>query len=126
MCSLSNSRLENWLRVHLLSCLSLQDEATKYAITINVFPSHRKYSWISASVFIFCVFSVRSNPQLVVADGHSQCAWFCWRFLPVKREFFLSAVDTCMLSMRDCCKVNASDCSLSLHAHPGRVTATSH
>ncbi|MED6288601.1 hypothetical protein CHARACLAT_028244 [Characodon lateralis] len=24
-----------------------------------------------------------------------------------------------MLSMRDCCKVNASDCPLSLHAHPG-------
>ncbi|MED6275859.1 hypothetical protein CHARACLAT_030825 [Characodon lateralis] len=29
------------------------------------------------------------------------------------------------LSMRDCCKVNASDCPLSRHVHPGGVTATS-
>ncbi|MED6276032.1 hypothetical protein CHARACLAT_032828 [Characodon lateralis] len=33
----SYSSLENCLRVHLLSCLSLLDEATKGAITINVF-----------------------------------------------------------------------------------------
>ncbi|MEQ2222006.1 hypothetical protein ILYODFUR_021522 [Ilyodon furcidens] len=39
---------------------------------------------------------------------------------------FLSTVATCMLSMRDCCKVNASDCPLSLHAHPGGVNAASH
>ncbi|MEQ2286382.1 hypothetical protein AMECASPLE_001967 [Ameca splendens] len=45
--------------------------------------------------------------QSVVADGRSHWFWFCWRFLPVKREFFLSTVATCMLSMRDCCKVNA-------------------
>ncbi|MEQ2289938.1 hypothetical protein AMECASPLE_038372 [Ameca splendens] len=32
----SYSSLENCLRVHLLSCLSLLDEATKGAITINV------------------------------------------------------------------------------------------
>ncbi|MEQ2289182.1 hypothetical protein AMECASPLE_030371 [Ameca splendens] len=35
MCSLSSSRLENWLRVHLLSPLSLLDEASKGAITIK-------------------------------------------------------------------------------------------
>ncbi|MED6237217.1 hypothetical protein ATANTOWER_020906 [Ataeniobius toweri] len=35
MCSLSYSRLENWLRVHLLSPLSLLDEASKGAITIK-------------------------------------------------------------------------------------------
>ncbi|MEQ2255929.1 hypothetical protein ILYODFUR_018893 [Ilyodon furcidens] len=32
------SRLENWPRVHLLSCLSLLDKASKGAITINVSP----------------------------------------------------------------------------------------
>ncbi|MEQ2228286.1 hypothetical protein ILYODFUR_007448 [Ilyodon furcidens] len=36
MCSLSYSRLENWLRVHLLSCLSLLDEASKGATTNKV------------------------------------------------------------------------------------------
>ncbi|MEQ2175257.1 hypothetical protein GOODEAATRI_016314 [Goodea atripinnis] len=36
MCSFSYSRLEDWLRVYLLSCLSFLDEATKGAITINV------------------------------------------------------------------------------------------
>ncbi|MEQ2252767.1 hypothetical protein ILYODFUR_025259 [Ilyodon furcidens] len=36
MCSLSYSRLENCFKVHPLSCLSLLDEATKGAITINV------------------------------------------------------------------------------------------
>ncbi|MED6232788.1 hypothetical protein ATANTOWER_002450 [Ataeniobius toweri] len=39
---------------------------------------------------------------------------------------FLSTVATCMLSMRDCCKVNASDCPLLLHAHPRGVDAASH
>ncbi|MEQ2256425.1 hypothetical protein ILYODFUR_024085 [Ilyodon furcidens] len=34
MCSLSYYRLENWLRVHLLCCLSLLDEASKGAISI--------------------------------------------------------------------------------------------
>ncbi|MEQ2223094.1 hypothetical protein ILYODFUR_033255 [Ilyodon furcidens] len=36
MCSLSYSRLENCLRVHLLSCLSLIDDATKEATTSHV------------------------------------------------------------------------------------------
>ncbi|MEQ2292887.1 hypothetical protein AMECASPLE_027426 [Ameca splendens] len=36
MCSLSYSRLENWLRVHLLCCLYLLVEASKGVITINV------------------------------------------------------------------------------------------
>ncbi|MEQ2304248.1 hypothetical protein AMECASPLE_025028 [Ameca splendens] len=100
MSLLSSTRLENWLRVHLLSCLSLQDEATTGAITINY------------SLF----FPIESRAWF----------WFCWMFLPVKIEFFLSTVATCMLSMRDCCKVNASDCPLSLHAHPGGGNAASH
>ena len=28
------------------------------------------------------------NPQLVKADGHASCVWFCQRFFPVKRVFF--------------------------------------
>ncbi|MEQ2259331.1 hypothetical protein XENORESO_010057 [Xenotaenia resolanae] len=53
--------------------------------------------------------------------------WSCVRF---PAAFFClytkDSVATCMLSMRDCCKVNASDCPLSLHAHPGGVNAASH
>ncbi|MED6235707.1 hypothetical protein ATANTOWER_032062 [Ataeniobius toweri] len=35
------------------------------------FPSYRKDSWISASLFSLCLCSVLSNPQSVVADGRS-------------------------------------------------------
>ncbi|MEQ2221337.1 hypothetical protein ILYODFUR_014766 [Ilyodon furcidens] len=73
MCSLSYSRLEDWLRVHLLSCLSFLDEATKEA----TFLSHSKYSWISASEFFLCLFSVLSNPlilNLVLLEG-SCCSY---------------------------------------------------
>ncbi|MED6240425.1 hypothetical protein ATANTOWER_020908 [Ataeniobius toweri] len=46
-----------------------KDETTKGAT--STFPSHRKYSWISASLFSLCLCSVLSNPQSVVADGRS-------------------------------------------------------
>ena len=48
------------------------------------------------------------EPQSASADGRSHWAWFCWRFLPVKREFFLSTVAASMLSVRDCIWVNES------------------
>ena len=38
---------------------------------------------------------------LVEADGHPSWVWFCQRFLPVKRESFLSTVASCMFRMGD-------------------------
>lgn len=38
---------------------------------------------------------------LVAADDSLYWARFCWRFLHLKGEFFLSTVTTCLLSMRD-------------------------
>ncbi|PWA28178.1 hypothetical protein CCH79_00020584 [Gambusia affinis] len=54
--------------------------------------------------------SVSMNLQSVVAGGcwYRARFWFCWRFVPVGGEFLLSTVTTCMLSMRDCWKVNNS------------------
>ncbi|MEQ2158719.1 hypothetical protein GOODEAATRI_015326 [Goodea atripinnis] len=59
MCSHSSSRLENWLRVHLLSCLFLLDKATKGATTINVF------------------FPIESTPASVLLCSFCVCALFC-------------------------------------------------
>ncbi|MED6239136.1 hypothetical protein ATANTOWER_002277 [Ataeniobius toweri] len=62
MCSFSYSRLENWLRVHLLSCLSLLDEATKGATTINVllfFPIESTPR--SVLLYSFCVSALLSQ-----------------------------------------------------------------
>ncbi|MEQ2259283.1 hypothetical protein XENORESO_009346 [Xenotaenia resolanae] len=96
--------------------------------------SHFRVQWLVKwfipleHLHIMSHYTTLNDPQSVGADGRSHGAWFwfCWRSLPVKREFFLSTVATCMLSMRDCCKVNASNCPLLLHAHPGGVNATSH
>jgi len=41
------------------------------------------------------------NPQLVEEDGRPSWFWFWWRFLPVKREFFLSTVASCTLRTGD-------------------------
>ena len=48
-------------------------------------------------VFLFCPL----KPQLVKADGHPSWVWFCQRFLPVKRESFLSTVATGTLRTGD-------------------------
>jgi len=37
------------------------------------------------------------NPQPVQADGRPSRVWFRQKFLPVKREFFLSTIASCML-----------------------------
>jgi len=39
--------------------------------------------------------------QLVEAVGHPSWVWFCQRFLPVKRELFLSTVVSCTLRTGD-------------------------
>ncbi|MEQ2301484.1 hypothetical protein AMECASPLE_036522 [Ameca splendens] len=62
MCSLSSSRPDNWIRVHLLSCLSLPNEATKGAITINIslfFPIESTPG--SALLCSFCVSALFSQ-----------------------------------------------------------------
>ena len=41
------------------------------------------------------------KPQLVETDGRPSWFWFWWRFLPVKREFFLSTVASCTLRTGD-------------------------
>ena len=51
---------------------------------------------------LWCVLSPRFcllKPQLFEADGHPSWVWFCQRFLPVKRESFLSTVASGMLRM---------------------------
>ena len=46
---------------------------------------------------LFCLL----KPQLVETDGHSSWFWFCQRFLPVKRELFLSKVGSGTLRTGD-------------------------
>jgi len=46
---------------------------------------------------LFCLL----KPQLVEADGHPSWVWFCQRFLPIKREMFLSTVASGMLRTGD-------------------------
>ncbi|MED6261719.1 hypothetical protein ATANTOWER_008997 [Ataeniobius toweri] len=62
MCSLSYSRLENWLRVPLLSCFSLLDEASKGALTMNISLFFYKES-ATGSVLLcsFCVSALFSQ-----------------------------------------------------------------
>ncbi|MEQ2303815.1 hypothetical protein AMECASPLE_020706 [Ameca splendens] len=52
----------NWLRAHLVRCVSLLDEASKGATTaIHFSLSLTEYPWISASVLFFWVHTV--SPQ---------------------------------------------------------------
>lgn len=44
--------------------------------------------------------------QLVVTDGSSHWARFCWRYLLVEGELLFFTVPKCLLGVRDCCKVN--------------------
>ncbi|MEQ2235599.1 hypothetical protein ILYODFUR_003975 [Ilyodon furcidens] len=62
MCSLSYSRLENWLRVPLLRCLSLLDEVSKGALTMNISLFFYKES-ATGSVLLcsFCVSALFSQ-----------------------------------------------------------------
>ena len=53
-----------------------------------------------------CMFAAALSPlplslsaQLIEADGCTPRAWFCPRFLPVKREFFVATVAKCLLMM---------------------------
>ena len=41
------------------------------------------------------------NFQPVQADGCPRRVWFCQRFLPIKRDFFLSIIISCLLRTRD-------------------------
>ena len=54
---------------------------------------------IPGLVFWCLLFPLSSplKPHLVEADGRPSRVWFCPRFLPVKREFFLSTVSSCTL-----------------------------
>ncbi|MEQ2278368.1 hypothetical protein XENORESO_017170 [Xenotaenia resolanae] len=61
------------------------------------FLQHRKYFWISASVFFFVY--ARSS------QTHSRS----WQMAVHIEPDSAGGVTTCMLSMRDCCKINASD-----------------
>ena len=61
------------------------------------FPAQQvTFEWCLLSL-LFCPL----KPQLVEADGHPSWVWFCQRFLPVKRESFLSTVASCMLRTGD-------------------------
>lgn len=78
-----------------LICLASRESHKRsyFCLYLFTFLKHRKYSQISASaivLFYFCMHVVSLNPQAVVADGHSHCTSFCWRFLPVKGEFSFS------------------------------------
>ncbi|MEQ2305627.1 hypothetical protein AMECASPLE_039680 [Ameca splendens] len=124
MCSLSYYRLEN-LRVDLLSCLSL-DEASKGAITMNVslfFPVEST----TGSVLLCSFLSLLSSLRPPVGRGRwpLTLSLVLLEVSSCLKGVFLSTVPTCMFSMRDCCKVNASNCLLSLLAYPG-VNAASH
>jgi len=41
------------------------------------------------------------SSQLVQADGRPSWFWFWWRFLPIKREFFLPTVASCTIRTGD-------------------------
>ncbi|MEQ2287886.1 hypothetical protein AMECASPLE_017323 [Ameca splendens] len=91
MCSLLYSRLKKRLRVHLLSCLSLLDEATKGAVTINVslfFPMESTTgSVLQCSFCVSALFSQTSSRlwQMVVhaEPGSAGCFFLCKGSFPV-------------------------------------------
>ena len=60
---------------------------------------HVTLLWLLTCVSLLrCLLSPLFCPlklQLVGADGHPSWFWFCQRFLPVKRESFLSTVASC-------------------------------
>ncbi|MEQ2253331.1 hypothetical protein ILYODFUR_030997 [Ilyodon furcidens] len=94
MCSLSSSRLENWLRVDLLRCLSLLDKASKGATTINVLILFMYFMNLFVSLFSqtpsrSCQMATHTEPGSGSAGGF----------------FLLMCFATCMLCMRDCYKV---------------------
>ena len=70
-------------------------------VVINLcFPVPTGILWMVLWCFVpplFCLI----KPQLVEADGHPSWVWFCQRFLPVKRESFLSTVATGTLRTGD-------------------------
>ncbi|MED6242839.1 hypothetical protein ATANTOWER_010497 [Ataeniobius toweri] len=101
MCSLSYFRLENWLRVHLLSCLSLLDEATKGANTaFNLLLFfHIKSTPGSVLLCSFCVsaLSCQTPSQSCQTAAHTEPgSGSAGGFFLLKRVF-LSTVTTCML-----------------------------
>ncbi|MEQ2312032.1 hypothetical protein AMECASPLE_026747 [Ameca splendens] len=122
MCSLSSSRFENWLRVHLLSCLSLLDEATKGAITINVsLFFHTESTTGLCSFFVSALFSQTPSRSWQMAshtEPGSGGGFFLLkgsfplhcRYMHVQYEGVL----------QNYCKL------LSLHAHPLGVKTASH
>ncbi|KAK5615861.1 hypothetical protein CRENBAI_021099 [Crenichthys baileyi] len=108
------------------NCATVQPLLQELKLNCMHGESHRKDSWISSSVSFLCLCSVLANPSRSWQMAAHTEPGSAGGFFLLKGRFFLSTVATCMLSMRDCCKVNASDCPLFLHAHPGGVNAASH
>jgi len=97
--------LKGWLQDSHLCKICLQPEASKSDLTQRLEYNSGNYSFsLSAGIpglVLRCLLSPLScplSPQLVQV---ASWFWFLWRFLPVKREFLLSTVASCMLRMGD-------------------------
>ncbi|MED6240593.1 hypothetical protein ATANTOWER_024050 [Ataeniobius toweri] len=126
MCSLSDSRLENCLRVHLLSCLSLLDEASNRATTINVslsFPIKRTPRSVHLCSFSVSALFSQVPSRLWKMAAHTEPGSAGGFFLlkgsfPLHCRFMhahyegllqsqckrLSTVSTCSSRRTECCK----------------------
>ncbi|MED6262914.1 hypothetical protein ATANTOWER_029460 [Ataeniobius toweri] len=125
MCSFLYFRLKKWFRVHLLCCLSLLDEASKGAITINVslsFPiESTPGSVLLYSFSVSALFSQTPSQSWQMA-AHTEPGSAGGFFL-LKANFPLH----CRYIHAQYEGLPQSQCKpLSLHAHPGGVNAASH
>ena len=56
-----------------------------------------KYGMYASLCLSLLLLPLSLSTQMVKADGCPPRAWFCSRFLPIKGEFFLTAVAKCLL-----------------------------
>ncbi|MEQ2281704.1 hypothetical protein AMECASPLE_033150 [Ameca splendens] len=115
MCSLLSSRLENSVRLHVLSSLSLLDVGTKGATIINLL----LFSTIESTpgLVLLCSFCISAPFSPTPSQSRQMAAHTepgsAGGFFLLKGSFPFHCRYMHAQYMKDCCKVNASDCLLS-------------